>query len=66
MKTCLLIVFYCYIGRDKRLVTLTFTNSYITEEDTIEFQILNDKGRLTVATTQAKEKLILGKKLEAL
>jgi superfamily I DNA and/or RNA helicase len=38
---------------------LSFTNSLIKDEDTKEFEILNDKRRLTVAITRAKEKLIL-------
>ncbi len=38
---------------------ISFTNSLVKDEETKEFEILNDKRRLTVAITRAKEKLIL-------
>lgn len=47
-----------YQGRDKRIIIMSFTNTQINKE-TKEFEILNDKRRLTVAITRAKEKLIL-------
>ena len=46
-------------GRDKRMIMFSFTNSLLKDEDTKEFEILNDKRRLTVAITRAKEKLVL-------
>ena len=48
-------------GRDKRMVIMSFTNSIIkTNDDRVrEFEILNDKRRLTVAITRAKQKLIM-------
>ncbi len=47
-----------YQGRDKRIIIMSFTNTQINRE-TKEFEILNDKRRLTVAITRAKEKLIM-------
>ena len=38
---------------------ISFTNSLVKDEETQEFDILNDKRRLTAAITRAKEKLIL-------
>jgi DNA replication ATP-dependent helicase Dna2 len=46
-------------GRDKRMIIFSFTNSLLKAEETKELEILNDKRRLTVAITRAKEKLIL-------
>ena len=50
-------------GRDKRMIIMSFTNSIVkTAEDNNrlrEFEILNDKRRLTVAITRAKQKLIM-------
>ncbi len=46
-------------GRDKRMILMSFTKSEIKAEGTKEYEILNDKRRLTVAVTRSKEKLIL-------
>lgn len=45
-------------GRDKRMILMSFTQSK-SNLDSKEYEILNDKRRLTVAVTRSKEKLIL-------
>jgi len=53
-------------GRDKNIIIMSFTNSKRNSEQAKEMEILNDKRRLTVAITRAKNKLILVGCIESL